>query len=180
MFKAFFSDGQGEGGQAPVTTDGKTDANPKTEAQPVAFEALPPSWQAEIKSLRDEAAANRAKKAELERQQAEAEAKRLAEAGEFKTLAEKRQAELEALKPKAELADKLLGQMDEANKAKIARIPEGQRKLIPTGLDTLALSQWLDAALELLVKPVAPSLDGGRTGVKGEVSEGIPYNPTSF
>ncbi|MCU0464062.1 MAG: hypothetical protein MUF38_05795 [Anaerolineae bacterium] len=178
MFKAFFSDGQGEGGQAPVTTDAKTET--KTEAQPVAFEALPPSWQAEIKSLRDEAAANRAKKADLEKQQAEAEAKRLAEAGEFKTLAEKRQAELEALKPKAELADKLLGQMDEANKAKIARIPEGQRKLIPTGLDTLALSQWLDAALEVLVKPVAPSLDGGRTGVKGDVSEGIPYNPTSF
>ena len=97
-------------------------------------------------------------------------------------MAEQRQAEIETLKPKAALADALLKRIEDANTAKIAKIPEAQRKLVPDGLDPIKLSEWLDAAAELLTKPATPDLDSGRTGDrnKPDVKASAHYKAQDF
>lgn len=126
-----------------------------------------------IAELRKENAASRKKQRELEQAEAqrtaaqkEAEEKRLQEQGEFKTLAEQRAAEIEALKATAAKAEALEGRIKAANDARIAKVPEAMRTLIPD-YDVVKLSEWLDANLDKLTKPAAPDFDAGKSGERG-------------
>jgi seryl-tRNA synthetase len=127
-----------------------------------------------IAELRKENAATRKKQRELEQAEAqrtaaqkEAEEKRLQEQGEFKTLYEKSTAEMEALKAKAAKAEALEGRIKAANDARIAKVPEAMRTLIPDYDDAVKLSEWLDANLDKLTKPAAPDFDAGKSGERG-------------
>jgi hypothetical protein len=82
----------------------------------------------------------RASEAAQEKTRKEAEEKALKEQGEFKTLAESRQAEIEALKPKAEYAEQL--------EAVVTKLLAEQRKDVPKHivalLDKLSITDQLD------------------------------------
>jgi hypothetical protein len=126
-----------------------------------------------IAELRKENAATRKKQRELEQAEAqrtaaqkEAEEKRLQEQGEFKTLAEQRAAEIERLKTAAAKAEALEGRIKAANDARIAKVPDAMRTLIPE-YEPVKLSEWLDANLDKLTKPAAPDFDAGKSGERG-------------
>jgi chromosome segregation ATPase len=89
----------------------------------------------------------RAKLTAYEQQQAEAERKRLEEAGQYKTLAEQERAahaatqkELEELRKREE---KRLAALKESNKQRIHALPEEIRALVPQGLDPDELAEHL-------------------------------------
>lgn len=135
------------------------------------LESLPESWQARIKDLRKDVEQNRIRRKELEEAQATAEAKRLEdeqkkleEQGQWRLLAEQRQAEIDALRTKAALADDFLKDIQERNTARVAKLPESAQKLMPQGLEPRALSQWLDVAEETFAKPLPADLDAGKRG----------------
>lgn len=126
-----------------------------------------------IAELRRENAASRKKQRDLEEADAQraavakaAEEKRLQEQGEFKTLAEQRAAEIEALKAQAAKAEALEGRIKAANDARITKVPDAMRTLIPD-YDAVRLSEWLDANLDKLTKPSAPDFDAGKSGERG-------------
>lgn len=150
---------------------------PTPNAQPPAapaaswLDALPEEAKKEILELRKEAAERRVENKRLkeadEKRLAEAKAaeeKRLADQQEWQKLADARAAELAAVAPKAELADRLLARIDAANKAKIEKLPSDMQSLVPTAYDVIALSEWLDANYERLASPKPVNLDGGRRG----------------
>lgn len=150
---------------------------------------LPPEAQAEIRRLREENKTRRKAQEAFEAEKAAAEAQRqkdeqakLAEQGKWKDLAEQRGKELDGLKEKAALADQLLKGIQDANTARVAKLPDAAKKLVPTGLDAISLSAWLDTAAEVLSKPIAPGLDGGRTGDHGNppVKASDHYTPGNF
>lgn len=96
-------------------------------------------------------------------EQAEAEKR-----GEWERLATERAQEIEALKAVKEKADKFEAQIKALNEARINRIPEAMRVLVPTGYTPEALAEWLDKSELVLVKPQAPTLDAGEKGEKGK------------
>lgn len=126
------------------------------------IETLPSKAQEYIRQLREEAAANRvkAKQEAEERQRREQQA--LAEQGKWKELAEARQRELEQFKGYQERAETLEGLIRKSNQARIERIPEDMRALVPADyLTPDQLNAWLDANEARLVKPTAPNTDAG-------------------
>lgn len=125
---------------------------------------LPPEVQAYIKSLRDENAKHRIKASEIEKAAKTAEENRLAEQQQWKTLAEQRKVELDALTPKATVADALLERISTQNKARIEKLPEVLRTIVPADYDPVKLSEWLDANVDKLTRQAAPNLDGGDKG----------------
>lgn len=129
----------------------------------------------ELRDTRKEAADRRAHAKTLEEQQAKAEAerkaaeaKRLQEQGDWQKLAEQRAAELEKLQPIQQMAEALQNRIKAANEARIAKLPEPMRKLVPANYGVVELSEWLDANYDTLVKPTAPDLDAGKKGGKGD------------
>jgi len=166
-FKRNAGDAGGNGGGEVLKPEGDKPAGGD------GLDALPESWQQEIKRLRIEAADKRIKltqfeaaQADAERKRQEDEQKRLVEQGEWKTVAERQGTELEALKLKAALADEFLADIIATNSARVGKLSEAAKKLVPEGMEPRALSKWLDAAAELLNKPEAPGLDGGRSGTR--------------
>lgn len=149
---------------------------PTPDAQKPAgdgLESLPESWQREIKTLRAEAAEKRtrlgaieAAQAETERKRQEDEQKLLVEQGNWKALAEQRGAELETANKKAALADEFLADIVASNTARVGKLSDLAKKLVPEGMEPRSLAKWLDAAAEVLMKPEAPGLDGGKTGTR--------------
>lgn len=129
----------------------------------------------ELRDTRKEAADRRAHAKTLEEQQAKAEAerkaaeaKRLQEQGDWQKLAEQRAAELEKLQPIQQMAEALQNRIKAGNEARIAKLPEPMRKLVPANYGVVELSEWLDANYDTLVKPTAPDLDPGRKDGKGK------------
>lgn len=159
---------------------------PKPQADKPAgegFDGLPESWKKYIQDLRSESAENRTKRKALEDAQAETDRKRqadeqklLAEQGNWKTLAEQRAAELEAANKKAALADEFLADITASNTARVAKLSDAAKKLVPEGMEPRSLAKWLDAAAEVLTKPEAPGLDGGKTGDRNK----SPVDPAQF
>lgn len=166
-------DGSGDGQQDNADKSDGTDGGQDSKSEGKSLENLNPQqlidyigelrgesakWRTEVRKLQ-----TAQEKAEAERKQAE-EAE-LAKQGEFKTLAEQRAAELEALKPKADQADALLERISKQNAARIDKIPEELRTVVPADhMDPVALSEWLDQNEEKLLGERAPSLDGGKRG----------------
>jgi hypothetical protein len=108
-----------------------------------------------------------AKLKEFQDAQAAAEQARLTEQGQFKTIAEQARQEADALKPFKERAEAYEKAFRASNDARIARVPEAMRSLIPTTLPPHEVSAYLDANWELLTATRAPDLDAGAGGGSG-------------
>lgn len=93
-----------------------------------------------------------------------AEDERLAKQGEYQKLAEQRAVEIETLKGRAALADAYETRIKADNQARIAKVPEKLRDMIPDYTDPVKLNEWLVKNADKLVAPEAPKLNGGAKG----------------
>ena len=135
---------------------------PNSEHAPLSPEQL----RAELEAARKEAASYRTKLRQTEKQATDAEAKRLAEQGEYRTLYESVKAKADAADALQERLDAITAQAQAANERRIAAIPEHMRSLVPEYDDALKLAAWLDANAAVFSRPTPPPLDG-RAGGNG-------------
>lgn len=91
---------------------------------------------------------------------------RLEQEGNYRELSQKYLADLEAVKPMAERAQALEAIIRESNEARISRVPEQQRALVPADYPPEKLQAWLNANESLLMKPPAPDYNAG-AGAEG-------------
>ena len=133
----------------------------------------PEQLRAELEAARKEAAQYRTQLRQTEKEATAAEAKRLAEQGEYRSL-------YEAIKPKADAADALQERLDaitaqaqSANERRVAAIPDAMKSLVPEYDDPLKLAEWLDANAAVFSRPTPPPLDGraGGNGTPAVVTE---------
>jgi hypothetical protein len=142
---------------------------PNSEHAPLSPEQL----RAELEAARKEAAKYRTQLRNTERQATEAEAKRLAEQGEYKSLYESVKAKADAADALQERLDAITAQAQAANERRIAAIPDHMRSLVPEYDDALKLAAWLDANAAVFSRPAPPPLDGraGGNGTPAIVTE---------
>ena len=126
----------------------------------------PEQLRAELEAARKEAAKYRTQLRTTEKQATEAEAKRLAEQGEYRTLYESVKAKADAADALQERLDAITAQAQAANERRIAAIPESMKSLVPEYDDPLKLAAWLDANAAVFSRPTPPPLDG-RAGGNG-------------
>ena len=126
----------------------------------------PEQLRAELEAARKEAASYRTKLRQTEKQATDAEAKRLAEQGEYRTLYESVKAKADAADALQERLDAITAQAQAANERRINAIPEHMRSLVPEYDDALKLAAWLDANAAVFSRPTPPPLDG-RAGGNG-------------
>lgn len=152
--------------------EGGADA-PKTSKTPsddgkVDLSTLPLVVQDYIKELRQESAARRKELESFRSEASQREQQRLKEEGRWKELAEKLQAEKAQLVPYEERAQTLEKKIRTSNEARVARVPEDMRMLIPMDYPPERLSEWLDANWERLSVKPAPDLDAGAGNGSGK------------
>ena len=126
----------------------------------------PEQLRAELEAARKEAAKYRTQLRQTEKQATDAEAKRLAEQGEYRTLYESVKAKADAADALQERLDAITAQAQAANERRIAAIPDHMRSLVPEYDDALKLAAWLDANAAVFSRPTPPPLDG-RAGGNG-------------
>jgi multidrug efflux pump subunit AcrA (membrane-fusion protein) len=126
----------------------------------------PEQLRAELEAARKEAASYRTKLRQTEKQATDAEAKRLAEQGEYRTLYESVKAKADERDALQERLDAITAQAQAANERRIAAIPDHMRSLVPEYDDPLKLAAWLDANAAVFSRPTPPPLDG-RAGGNG-------------
>ena len=126
----------------------------------------PEQLRAELDAARKEAAKYRTQLRTTEKQATEAEAKRLAEQGEYKSLYESVKAKADAADALQERLDAITAQAQAANERRIAAIPDAMKSLVPEYDDPLKLAAWLDANAAVFSRPTPPPLDG-RAGGNG-------------
>jgi hypothetical protein len=100
----------------------------------------------------------------LEKAAKNAEAQRLKDNEDWKTLAEKLQEELAGVKPKAELAETQEETLQALLESQIKELPEDKQSLVPKQLTTLQQFDWLAENRSKLMKPVAPDIGAGEFG----------------
>lgn len=108
--------------------------------------------EAEARLAELQANAEKAKQAQMEEQQ------------QYRELYEQAQAKLAEMSTFQETATKYQQALQATNEARLARIPEAQRALVPDYDDPVKLGAWLDNAESLLTapaKPTPPKADGG-------------------
>lgn len=126
----------------------------------------PEQLRAELEAARKEAAKYRTQLRQTEKEATAAEAKRLAEQGEYRTLYESVKAKADAADALQERLDAITAQAQAANERRIAAIPEHMRSLVPEYDDPLKLAAWLDANAAVFSRPAPPPMDG-RAGGNG-------------
>ena len=126
----------------------------------------PEQLRAELEAARKEAAKYRTQLRQTEKEATAAEAKRLAEQGEYKSLYESVKAKADAADALQERLDAITAQAQAANERRINAIPEHMRSLVPEYDDALKLAAWLDANAAVFSRPTPPPLDG-RAGGNG-------------
>ena len=126
----------------------------------------PEQLRAELDAARKEAASYRTKLRQTEKQATDAEAKRLAEQGEYRTLYESVKAKADAADALQERLDAITAQAQAANERRIAAIPDAMKSLVPEYDDPLKVAAWLDANAAVFSRPAPPPLDG-RAGGNG-------------
>ena len=126
----------------------------------------PEQWRAEAEAARKEAGKYRTQLRAQEKATADAEAKRLAEQGEYRTLYESVKAKADAADALQERLDAITAQAQAANERRVAAIPEAMKSLVPEYDDPLKLAAWLDANAAVFSRPAPPPLDG-RAGGNG-------------
>ena len=130
------------------------------QAQPLTLEGM----RAELEAARKDAAKYRTQLRQQEKAAAEADAKRMAEQGEYKALYESVRAKAEAADALQERLDAITAQAQAANERRVKAIPEHMRSLVPAYDDPLKVAEWLDANAAIFSKPAAPPLDGRAGG----------------
>lgn len=118
----------------------------------------------EARKLREQLRERETKDAEQAAAAKKAEEDRLAKQGEYQTLAEQRGKELEAMKARADRAAALEARIKADNDARIAKVSEKMRDMIPDYDDPVKLNEWLVKHQEKLSAPEAPKLNGGAKG----------------
>lgn len=96
-----------------------------------------------------------------------AQRKKLEQDGNHEQLARDYLAQLEILKPQADLAKQYEAKIREGNERRIAAIPEQLRSQIPIKYSPVDLSEWLDTNAPQLTKPPAPNFEAGAGGGRG-------------
>ena len=131
-------------------------------------------------------------KAELEQlraSQQQAQEQRLAEQNEWKTLAEQRAAEIAELKPLAGRVKEISEALEATVAARIERLPEDVRGLVPDFGDPRKTLDWLNANESKLIRPLAPAMDAGARGdggsttmndIEREVARRLNLTPEQF
>ncbi|GIL09286.1 MAG: hypothetical protein BroJett033_7970 [Chloroflexota bacterium] len=104
--------------------------------------------------------------------------KKLEEQGNYQEVRAQLQAEIEALKPSAERAAALEQIIRESNEARIGRVPEAVRSMIPMDYAPERLQAWLNANEGLLLRKPAPNYDAG-AGAGSNGSGGRPPDLTA-
>ena len=127
----------------------------------------PEQLRAELEAARKEAASYRTKLRQTEKQATDAEAKRLAEQGEYRTLYESVKAKADAADELQERLDAITAQAQAANERRIAAIPDAMKSLVPEYDDALKLAAWLDANAAVFSRPTPPPLAGRAGGNSG-------------
>lgn len=165
--------GTGGDEQDSAESDGEeSDDSDDSDSDDMDFDSLPESVKKYIQSLRKESAARRRQLRDLEKaeqkrkEEAEtAETERLEKSGELQKVNEKLKGQIAEFKPYKERYEALYERLKKQTEARIARIPEDKRGLVPDyGDDLDRLIGWLDKNESTLVKPPSPNMDGGRRG----------------
>lgn len=151
--------------------DGQQMEPEQTNSEPAQLS--PEQLRAEVEALRKEAAKWRTQLRQTEKAQADAEAHRLKEQGEYKTLYEtaaEKAARADALQ---ERLDAITAQAQAANERRVAAIPDAMKSLVPEYDDPLKLAEWLDANAAVFSRPTPPPMDGraGGNGTPATVSD---------
>jgi hypothetical protein len=148
-----------------------TDINPTPTEQPQASGEMENTERtvpkARFNEVNEELKTIKQQLAEIEKQRRDSEVATLAEQNRWKELYEATQKELEPLKGISEEAKRYRDRLEADNLARIERIPEDKRSLIPEYDDPVKLGAWLTAnevTLTGTVKPIAPNLGGGAGG----------------
>lgn len=163
MRRAWYSEHGEQGGGDPAASGGTGGSkyNPATvdDAKKIieALEKRLGERDATIEQLKSSATTLTERMAAIEA----ANRKKLEEQGNYAELRTQLQAEIEALKPTAERAAALEKIIRESNDARIARVPEQYRAMIPGEYAPEKLQAWLNANEALLAKPPAPNFDAG-------------------
>lgn len=116
-----------------------------------------------IGQLKNQSATLNERLAAIERAQRE----KLEKEGDYRSIAEQRAAELAALAPVKERAEALEKVIRESNEARIGKLPEEARTLVPVDYAPEKLQAWLNANEGHLTKPPAPQFDAGAGSGKG-------------
>lgn len=166
--------------ETPANDEGESRNQPNEdtgEATPDAAENTDSQGHMIPKSRFDEinermkAAETALREATEKREKEEEERKR--KQGEYESLYEEAKGKLGEMTPKLETLQERVQALEAAitanNDARMERIPEPMRKLVPKDLMTPEeLSKWLDENQEVLVKPSAPDVDAGVRGERGK------------
>lgn len=159
--RAWFDDTAGREGQQQGDQDTGSKYNPATvdDARKIieALEKRVGEREATIEQLRASASTLSERITAIEA----ATRKKLEEQGNYQEVRAQLQAEIEALKPSAERAAALEQIIRESNEARIGRVPETMRSMIPTDYAPERLQAWLNANEALLTKKPAPNYDAG-------------------
>ena len=148
----------------PSGQDAQNDPPDGGSEQQGRIEDLAPWAQTYVRSLRNEAAANRKALTNAENAARQREQQSLAEQGNYKTLAEQRALEVAGLTPYKDRVDALETLIRAGNEARIKQVPEALRTMIPAKYAPEELSAWLDANMLNLQPRQAPNLDAGAGG----------------
>lgn len=95
---------------------------------------------------------------------AAAEAERLKKQGEWQQIAENEKKRADALEPLKTRAEALEKMIREGNEARVQKVSEDQRSLIPVDYPPERLSAWLDSNWDRLTTRPAPNIDAGAGG----------------
>jgi len=115
--------------------------------------------------------------AALEKSARESEEQRMKDQEQWKELADKRQQEIEAIKPKAAIADEQEHTLQAYLNAQIEELPEDMHSLIPEQLTTMQKLQWLAANKAKLLKPIGPDIGAGMKGAGGSGKSAVQLTP---
>jgi len=100
----------------------------------------------------------------IEKASKEAEEKRMVDQQKYAELADLRLKEIEALKPKAAVAEESEKVLKSVLDAQIAEIPESLRGLVPEGLTIPQTLGWIAKNKALLLKPAGFDIGAGNRG----------------
>ena len=155
----------------PQAGDGQQTEPAQTNSEPAPL--TPEQWRAEAEAARKEAGKYRTQLRAQEKATADAEAKRLAEQGEYRTLYESVKAKADAADALQERLDAITAQAQAANERRVAAIPDAMKSLVPEYDDPLKLAEWLDANAAVFSRPTPPPMDGraGGNGTPATVSD---------
>lgn len=117
------------------------------------------------KELEQQVADMKAKEVEAEKAKTEADEERLKEQNKFEELYNKTKVERDELLPYKEQIEGLKKQVAESNKARIEKVPERMRGLIPESDDSFEVQAYLDKNADVLNESApVPDTDAGVSG----------------